>query len=640
MNNRRTTRALIAATATAGLSFQSLITTAHAEDAQTVEAYLANLVGQVADAEEEVATAESEIAGLRESANKARVDLDVAQSTAQAAQDDVVAARNTLEQADTEVASAQSTLDDIARAAYANRGDNTAIHLAAGGTDAVSDTLDRNSILLQAASKQQSEVQRLDLARTQIANKEAKLRDNRAQADSALQQALNAYEQAATAVEQASANLSSLESRLANLVTNREQAEARLRAARTAVDALSNANPQATSFQKRAAAEAAVNQANREIGQIDAQLAAANPTGETTPTVSNPQAQQSGPAAPTTTGAVASPTSEPTVPSGTTTPAPALPGVTNYSGDTTGEVADTQTSSNTAAGSLADQQLDVPSIATTFAGSAEGDSQRQAAIDGLVRAGEAAFMAGFTAYASGNQDGAAQAAIEAGTRVAGEQYDAAQAALAGNTATTTNPTATAPNTTAPNTTAPVTTSPTTTAPETTSPAATDPAAGTASGTGTTALPPADSTVDTTGDAAAKIERVIARAMSQLGVTYAWGGGNHNGPTLGIRDGGVADRHGDYAKVGFDCSGLMMYAFNAVGIKLQHYSGYQYTAGKQVPVAQAKRGDMLFWGPGGSQHVALYLGDNQMIEAPQSGSVVKISPVRWGNIQPMAVRLIE
>ncbi|WP_305095000.1 NlpC/P60 family protein [Prescottella sp. R16] len=142
----------------------------------------------------------------------------------------------------------------------------------------------------------------------------------------------------------------------------------------------------------------------------------------------------------------------------------------------------------------------------------------------------------------------------------------------------------------------------------------------------------------TGSAA--IETVIDRGMSQLGVQYAWGGGNAGGPTLGIRDGGVADSYGDFAKVGFDCSGLMIYAFAGVGISLPHYTGYQYTAGTQVPSSQMRRGDMLFWGPGASQHVALYLGDGQMLEAPQSGSVVKVSPVRWDGMTPYAVRMVS
>lgn len=138
---------------------------------------------------------------------------------------------------------------------------------------------------------------------------------------------------------------------------------------------------------------------------------------------------------------------------------------------------------------------------------------------------------------------------------------------------------------------------------------------------------------------ATVEDVIARAMSQLGVPYAWGGGNASGPTYGIRDGGVADSYGDYNKVGFDCSGLMIYAFADVQ-SLPHYSGYQYNAGRRVPLSQAKRGDMLFWGPSRIHHVALYLGDGRMIEAPYSGSHVRVAPVRYGGIMPYAVRLVD
>ncbi|WP_336882815.1 NlpC/P60 family protein [Rhodococcus globerulus] len=141
----------------------------------------------------------------------------------------------------------------------------------------------------------------------------------------------------------------------------------------------------------------------------------------------------------------------------------------------------------------------------------------------------------------------------------------------------------------------------------------------------------------TGDAA--IETVIDRAMSQLGVRYSWGGGDANGPTLGIRDGGVADSFGDFENVGFDCSGIMMYAFAGVGISLPHYSGYQYTAGRQVPASQMKRGDLIFYGPNASQHEALYLGNNQMLEAPQSGDMVKVSPVRWDGMVPNVTRLL-
>ncbi len=129
-----------------------------------------------------------------------------------------------------------------------------------------------------------------------------------------------------------------------------------------------------------------------------------------------------------------------------------------------------------------------------------------------------------------------------------------------------------------------------------------------------------------------IEHVINRAQSQIGVPYSWGGGDANGPSRGI-DGGANT-------VGFDCSGLVLYAFAGAGIKLPHYSGSQYNMGRKIPVAQMRRGDVLFWGPNGSQHVAIYLGNNQMIEAPYTGSFVKISPVRTSGMTPFAVRYIE
>lgn len=141
-------------------------------------------------------------------------------------------------------------------------------------------------------------------------------------------------------------------------------------------------------------------------------------------------------------------------------------------------------------------------------------------------------------------------------------------------------------------------------------------------------------------AGGSVQTVIDRAIAQLGVVYAWGGGNGSGPTRGIRDGGVADAHGDYRKIGFDCSGLMIYAFAGVGIGLPHYSGYQATAGARVPLSQKAPGDMLFWATRGRiHHVALYIGNEQMVEAPYSGSHVRIAPVRYGGIVSSATRLL-
>ncbi len=128
------------------------------------------------------------------------------------------------------------------------------------------------------------------------------------------------------------------------------------------------------------------------------------------------------------------------------------------------------------------------------------------------------------------------------------------------------------------------------------------------------------------------EYVIKRGMSQLGVPYSWGGGNASGPSRGIDSGA--------GTVGFDCSGLMLFMFAGVGIKLDHYSGSQYNAGRKVPSSQMRRGDMIFYGPNASQHVAMYLGNGQMLEAPYTGSVVRIAPVRTSGMTPFVTRMIE
>mgnify|MGYP001219508452 CR=1 FL=1 len=129
-----------------------------------------------------------------------------------------------------------------------------------------------------------------------------------------------------------------------------------------------------------------------------------------------------------------------------------------------------------------------------------------------------------------------------------------------------------------------------------------------------------------------IEYVIRRAGTQIGVPYSWGGGSLTGPSRGVDQGANT--------VGFDCSGLTRYAFAGVGVLLPRWSGDQYNAGRKVPPAQAKRGDLLFWGPGGSQHEAIYLGGGQMLEAQQTGVPIKISPVRMSGMTPYVVRIIE
>jgi peptidoglycan DL-endopeptidase RipA len=128
------------------------------------------------------------------------------------------------------------------------------------------------------------------------------------------------------------------------------------------------------------------------------------------------------------------------------------------------------------------------------------------------------------------------------------------------------------------------------------------------------------------------EYVIRRGMSQLGVPYSWGGGNAAGPSKGIDSGANI--------TGFDCSGLVLYSFAGVGIRLPHYSGSQYNLGRKIPSSQMRRGDVIFYGPGGSQHVTIYLGDGQMLEAPDIGLKVRVAPVRTSGMTPYVVRYIE
>jgi cell wall-associated NlpC family hydrolase len=129
-----------------------------------------------------------------------------------------------------------------------------------------------------------------------------------------------------------------------------------------------------------------------------------------------------------------------------------------------------------------------------------------------------------------------------------------------------------------------------------------------------------------------IEYVIRRGGSQLGVPYSWGGGTPSGPSKGVDSG--ADT------VGYDCSGFTRFAFAGVGVLIPKYSGDQYDTGRKVPQSQAKRGDLLFWGPGGSQHVAIYLGNGQMLEAASSAGKVTVSPLRTAGLQPYLARIIE
>jgi cell wall-associated NlpC family hydrolase len=177
--------------------------------------------------------------------------------------------------------------------------------------------------------------------------------------------------------------------------------------------------------------------------------------------------------------------------------------------------------------------------------------------------------------------------------------------------------------------------------------------------------PGIATADSTRQQA--INAVIARALSQRGVPFAYGGGNMAGPSLGTvavetpapaaADAGfgtnpLSNNVGlnlspvatpvveppRLSRVGFDASGLVVYAFGGVGIKMPRSSGEQYKVGRKILPSQALPGDLIFYGPEGSQSVAMFVGNGQMIEA--TDPAVTVSPVRTNGMAPYLSRIIE
>jgi cell wall-associated NlpC family hydrolase len=123
-----------------------------------------------------------------------------------------------------------------------------------------------------------------------------------------------------------------------------------------------------------------------------------------------------------------------------------------------------------------------------------------------------------------------------------------------------------------------------------------------------------------------VQTAIAAAKTQLGMPYSWGGGGSNGPSYGISP--------DTQVLGFDCSGLTQYAYAQAGIAIGGTSRDQWWLNrrKQVATGDLQPGDLLFWGGDRSDymsitHVALYLGNGQMIEAPDRGKHVTIASAR-------------
>lgn len=100
------------------------------------------------------------------------------------------------------------------------------------------------------------------------------------------------------------------------------------------------------------------------------------------------------------------------------------------------------------------------------------------------------------------------------------------------------------------------------------------------------------------------QRAVSAAESQVGTPYVWGGASPGG---------------------FDCSGLVLWAWGQAGVSLPHYTGSQYDVTTHIPLGSVQPGDLLF--NADLSHVTMYVGGGMMVEAAHTGTNIRIVPVR-------------
>lgn len=113
-------------------------------------------------------------------------------------------------------------------------------------------------------------------------------------------------------------------------------------------------------------------------------------------------------------------------------------------------------------------------------------------------------------------------------------------------------------------------------------------------------------------------QIVRTAANQLGKPYVWGGSNPG--------------------TSFDCSGLVQWAYDKVGIKLPRVSADQARYGRRVPTSQLRKGDLVAWDNSsrnvGADHIAVYIGNGRIIEAAKTGTPIRVRPLgqnegAWG-----------
>lgn len=120
---------------------------------------------------------------------------------------------------------------------------------------------------------------------------------------------------------------------------------------------------------------------------------------------------------------------------------------------------------------------------------------------------------------------------------------------------------------------------------------------------TTTTPPPTTTTSKPPAVSGTAGKAVSYAWAQLGKRYVWGTA---GPNT------------------FDCSGLTMMAWKAAGVTLPHNAAQQYQKIRHISRSQLAPGDLVFYNNLG--HVGIYIGNNQIIHAPNSRTVVKVSPI--------------
>ena len=589
--------------------------TTHVE-AVAQESPLTAIISEISRHEVDIDRINREIGNLREAVNQALVDLHDAQSHAEQARQGATEARKRLDDTQAEVERAQDELDQISRSSYRSSGAGGAsVHADA---DARKDSLDRKTYLRKESEDKQHALEDLQRARTEAANDESTLRQASRLADDRAAAAEDAEEKARTTLDD---SLSSLDTFLAErdtVSTELEEAKSDL-------------------AEQRPEAAAAMG-----IGVDGAEGAAAGAEGATPETAPAPETE--------TPDATEQPTTESETDSPETAAVESADAQTESESATETETAteaESETESETEAEAKAEAEAATDAESDAESADAEAPAEEEA-VDSAESANAEAEPADAGTADAGSSDALSssgssapsleefanpdtvQAALDAFAKAVGEtQADHAsfedpyadsvdgESGASGIAAPSSSESADA------------------------SVAETDEEEGT---NVADVLPDVDDAEEVSnklrGDESAsdgsreqQIEAVIARAESQIGTPYVWGGGDANGATMGL------DGQGYNGQAGYDCSGLVLYAFSGAGISLPHYTGYQYQRGTQIPVDEAERGDLLFWGNGGNQHVAIYLGDGMMLEAPQTGMNVQKTAVRRSGMAPMAVRLI-